>query len=343
MNTRMKLTGLIISLFMMGMLTPLCASGQTAKGSLPDDWTLPLARVTARILDEMGNPLSGAMVSLSFSEPRSSSSTVKKPGLTDTNGEFFGEGYSDGVLGTLCTKDGYYLGMVPIPVFKNAVDKRWQPWGATYTTVLRKIENPIPMYARSAVVKVPVQGKPCGYDLKEGDWVAPWGKGLIADFVFTAESRYTNYNQFDASMKLAFSSPLDGIQPANLPPEYAYSEFIWHRQAPETGYLPGYGQEKGMPGKHYQIPSAPSVRRLEDVENQKFYFRVRTVEKDGKIISALYGKLAAGFEMRIPNQQEVKIVLKYYLNPTPLDRNMEFDVKQNLFNNLKFDEQPRKP
>lgn len=98
-----------------------------------------------------------------------------------------------------------------------------------------------------------------------------------------------------------------------------------------------------MPGKHYQIPSAPSVRRLEDVENQKFYFRVRTVEKDGKIISALYGKLAAGFEMRIPNQQEVKIVLKYYLNPTPLDRNMEFDVKQNLFNNLKFDEQPRKP
>lgn len=310
----MKPTDLVLSLFVMCMLTPLCASGQTAKGSLPGDWTLPLARVSARVLDEQGNPLSGAMVSLSFSEPRSGSSTVKKRGLTDTNGEFSGEGYSDGVLGTLCTKDGYYLGMVPIPGFKNAVDKQWQPWNATYTTVLRKIEKPIPMYARIAVVNVPIQGKPCGYDLKEGDWVAPWGKGLIGDLVFTVESRYTNYNHFDASMKLAFSNPLDGIQPADLTPEYAYSEFIWHRQAPATGYLPSYEQEKGMPGKHYQIPSAPGIRRLEDVEKQKFYFRVRTVEKGGKIASALYGKLAAGFEMRIPNQQEVKIVFSSLLS-----------------------------
>ena len=47
--------------------------------------------------------------------------------------------------------------------------------------------------------------------------------------------------------------------------------------------------------------------------------------------------------MRIPNQQEVRIVLNYCLNPTPLDRNMEFDLKQNLFKNLKFDERPRNP
>lgn len=339
----MKPTDLVLSLFMMCMLTPLCASGQTAKGSLPDDWTLPVARVTARVLDEQGNPLSGAMVSLSFSEPRSGSSTVKKLGLTDTNGEFSGEGYSDGVLGTLCTKDGYYLGMVPIPVFKNAVDKRWQPWNATYTTVLRKIEKPIPMYARIAVVNVPVQAKPCGYDLKEGDWVAPWGRGLIADFVFTAESLYTNRNSYTASMKLTFSNTLDGIQPANLPSDYAHSDFIWHRKAPETGYNSGYEQQKRTPKMHYLIPSIPGVHRTEDIQNQKFYFRVRTVEEDGKIASALYGKLAAGFEMLIPNDKELKIVLIYYLNPKPLDRNMEFDLKQNLFKNLKFEEQPRRP
>ena len=80
-----------------------------------------------------------------------------------------------------------------------------------------------------------------------------------------------------------------------------------------------------------------------NIEKQKFYFRVRTIEKDGKLVSAFYGKLSAGLEMLIPNQQEVRIVLNYFLNPTPLDRNMEFDLKQNLFKNLKFDEQPRKP
>ena len=98
-----------------------------------------------------------------------------------------------------------------------------------------------------------------------------------------------------------------------------------------------------MPGKHYQIPGVPGVQRLEDVQRQKFYFRVRTDEKDGRIVSALYGKLSAGFEMRIPDQQELKIVLYYYLNPTPLDRNMEFDLEKNLFKNLSPMERPRKP
>ncbi len=192
-------------------------------------------------------------------------------------------------------------------------------------------------------MRVPAQGRPCGFDLKEADWVAPWGKGIVADFVFTAESHYTNRNGYTASMKLTFSNPLDGIQPANLPPEYANSDFIWHRTAPETGYLSEYEQNKVTPKMHYLIPTVPGVHRNEDIEKQKFYFRVRTIEKDGKLVSAFYGKLSAGLEMLIPNQQEVRIVLNYFLNPTPLDRNMEFDLKQNLFKNLKFDEQPRKP
>ncbi len=233
--------------------------------------------------------------------------------------------------------------MVPIPIFKNAVNNRWQPWDATYATVLRKIEKPIPMYARIANVKVPAQGTPCGFDLKEADWVAPWGKGLVPDFLFTVRSSYANYRQFDASMKLALSNSLDGIQPANLPKEFGYGEFIWHRLSPEGGYVSSYEQENGMPRKHYEIPTAPEVHDLDDVKKQKFYFRVRTVEKNGKIVSALYGKLSAGFEMRIPNEQEVRIVLNYYLNPTALDRNMEFDLKQNLFTNLTLVEQPRRP
>lgn len=331
---------LVLLLFGPAIFLPATGPGQVVASK---DWTLPMARVNARVLDEQGHPLSGVTVSLEFSEPRSGSSPVHKRGLTDTTGLFSGEGNTDGAMGTKCTKDGYYLGWFSIPAFTNVVKGRWQPWDATYASIIRKIEDPIPMYARTAVVNVPVHGKPCGYDLKEGDWVAPWGKGLVADLVFTAESHYTNYNHFDASMKLAFSNPLDGIQPANLLAEYAYSEFIWHRQAPETGYLPSYEQEKGMPTEHYQIPSAPDIRRLEDVEKQKLYFRVRTVEKDGEIVSALYGKLAAGFEMRIPNQQEVKIVLNYCLNPTSLDRNMEFDLKQNLFKNLPPLERPRKP
>jgi len=79
--------------------------------------------------------------------------------------------------------------------------------------------------------------------------VAPWGEGLVPDFVFTMNCNYTNFNHQDVSMKLTFSNPLDGIQPANLPKEYAYSTFIWHSQAPEAGYLGSYEMEFGLPNR----------------------------------------------------------------------------------------------
>ena len=240
-------------------------------------------------------------------------------------------------------KAGYYLGVFPILAFTNTVDNRWQPWDATYTSILRKIENPVPMYAKKVFLHVPQVGKPCGFDLKEGDWVAPWGKGLVPDFVFTLQCAYTNFDHQDVSMKLTFSNPLDGIQPANLPKEYAYSTFIWHRQAPETGYVGNYEMEFGLPNKGFKVPGVAKNNSIEAVEALKYYFRVRTVERDGKIVSALYGKLSQGFFIGAMNPTNVNVRTCYYLNPTPLDRNMEFDLKQNQFKNLKFDEQPRKP
>ena len=62
--------------------------------------------------------------------------------------------------------------------------------------------------------------------------------------------------------------------------------------------------------------------------NRNYLFRVRTVVDDkGNIVSAHYGKIYGDF-----------MEFKYYLNPTPNDRNVEFDPKQNLLKNLKSDE-----
>jgi hypothetical protein len=34
-------------------------------------------------------------------------------------------------------------------------------------------------------LRIPKFNKPIGYDLEKGDWVSPYGKGLINDFIFT--------------------------------------------------------------------------------------------------------------------------------------------------------------
>ena len=51
----------------------------------------------------------------------------------------------------------------------------------------------------------------------------------------------------------------------------------------------------GLPDKFFQIPGGRKIRTIEGVEALKYYFRVRTVEKNRQIVSALYGKLSKVF------------------------------------------------
>ena len=67
--------------------------------------------------------------------------------------------------------------------------------------------------------------------------------------------------------------------------------------------------------------------------NRNYFFRVRTVKNDeGNIVSAYYGKIYGDF-----------MQFSYYLNPTPNDRNIEFDPKQNLISSLDALEQVSAP
>ena len=78
----------------------------------------------------------------------------------------------------------------------------------------------------------------------------------------------------------------------------------------------------GMSGLQGQ-PSKTSANK-----DRNFYFRVRTVtDKDGKIISAHYGKIYGDFPSFI-----------HYFNGTANDRNLEFDIGRNLLGNLKRSE-----
>jgi hypothetical protein len=69
-------------------------------------------------------------------------------------------------------------------------------------------------------------------------------------------------------------------------------------------------------------------------KDKRYYFRTRTKVVNGKIVSGLYGKIRD--QIRIDPKKKggfCAVEFTYYLNPTPLDRNMEFDRKKNLFPN----------
>jgi len=171
---------------------------------------------------------------------------------------------------------------------------------------------------------------PIGFDLMAADWVGPYGKGSVADFIFTVSQSVpftSRQSPFDVTMTISFSNKGDGIQSIRVPLNKG-SDLRLPRYAPETGYEATLVKEAKRPAEGQPIDSG-----LRD--DQNYFFRVRTVmDENGKIKSALYGKLIGDVTVDVFHSKTALIQFSYCLNPNPNDRNMEFDTKKNLFGRL---------
>lgn len=102
--------------------------------------------------------------------------------------------------------------------------------------------------------------------------------------------------------------------------------------APEVGY------SALSPKRVYQPVGKPQHSDIQ--QDQNYFFRVRTMKDDkGNIVSALYGKIYGDFQF----DERGRVTFTYYLNPTPNDRNVEFNPKKNLFTDLSAREQVHEP
>src|SRR5947208_2145520 len=108
---------------------------------------VPLAKLTVKAVDELGSPIQGARVTLTFFD-QATKEGLPVDGLTDSTGLFSAESRSAPTLGGEVQKSGYYVGGFPFKPFREAKDGRWQPWNPTVESVLRKIEKPEAVYAR---------------------------------------------------------------------------------------------------------------------------------------------------------------------------------------------------
>ena len=218
----------------------------------------------------------------------------------------------------------------------------WQPDNLVATIRLQRVERPIPLFVKR-VAKVtrgvftadifPKGEDTLRYDLLMGDWLAPVGTGRVADVTFTrhpredlgegvngADVRGPSYRD---SMTVRFPGEGNGLVELHPPPSYR----LRIRTAPEDGYRSEYLCWRG------------TNRKLEDDsnydENRCFCFRIRTRRDDrGRIVGAYYGKIYGDitfvYQFRPEFVPVASVYMSYYLNPTPLDRNLEWDRKTNL-------------
>ncbi|RHW74807.1 hypothetical protein [Colwellia sp. RSH04] len=289
---------------------------------------LPTAKYTILVVDEQGVPIEGADASISFMRPKSDGWGGKPSfvaGKTDKDGLYTGQGATQqyGVYGA--SAKGYYGTSFKYNGFTGVSGilgfRKWQPWNPTLKVVLKKIKNPIPMYAYYVnKVDIPKIDEVIGYDLKKHDWVSPYGKGIISDLRFKLEDDFVDNNNYKTTLTLNFSNGEDGLQ--KFLTESVGSRLLSNHKAPLSYYQNTLIQKKSKEGNNRRV----TTYKVGD--NTNYYFRVRCAEDD--LESCLYGKMYGNIEF-----SATTISFKYFLNPSQGDTNVEFDPKRNLFKKLK--------
>ncbi len=330
----------ILSFLTLVTLAAGCAFGQAELGS--HTWT-----ATVKVVNDNDQPVEGANVSVSYFLPASETQNTDKQwdeikGLSDADGTFTAS-HTDGSLslGIHAQKGGYYSTYLDHELYlpgqfdEQTVAANRNP---TLKVVLKKIGNPIPMYANRVDIahkEKPALDKQIGFDLMAGDWIAPYGKGRNADMFFTwhvdqdmnvvpALGTHDNRGS-DSKLTISFPNSGDGIQEFDVPGRFGNegSELRSPQKAPAEGY------ESQLIKLQSWHPDRASTNTYDHI-HKNYFLRVQTVlDENGKVKSALYGKIYGDFDE----------VFSTYLNPEPNSRNMEFDPKQNLSQNKK----PREP
>ena len=218
----------------------------------------------------------------------------------------------------------------------------WQPDNLVATIRLQRVEHPIPLCVknvgdhinRSKVGHWNGTNMVFRYDFVKGDYLPPDGKGEIADIVIDSQVTYletTNiYREaktfFDLTTKISLPGVGNGLIPVITNPK----DGIKLRIAPPDGYGHVFNLKCGT----RKEPSGAAVfrkRYSESDPNRCHYFRIRSrFDEKGNLVEAYYGKIYGDFKISGSLENGCSAEFLYSLNPTALDRNLEWDMKNNL-------------
>lgn len=169
----------------------------------------------------------------------------------------------------------------------------------------------------------------------------PYGSGEKADVFFELNGYWNSYEDRDSRLTISFPKEGDGI--AEFEPDLE-SKLI----SPHEAFAEGYSRSKNwrkqmIPNPEYSPQDGvyeKIIQMNETVPPAYYFFRIRTaLDEDGNIVSSNYGKIYGNllFDGATRIERFDGIILSYYVNPAPNDRNLEFDRRRNLANPDKVD------
>lgn len=273
------------------------------------------AKIVYRVVDDEGNLITNTTVHGQWQNdyPRK---TWKEGFVTDCNGEFIAKEKVGGRFGFYVKKEGYYLSSTGVDfhwregVSPLVKDGKWQPYGEHRTLVVKRKKDPVDEpTTKFSGLTVPATNVWLGLDMETYKWVKPYGDGAHSDMLLRFNSDPINKYEVNwATMDVSFTNnPYAGFY---ILPKDGFSEMksVYHadtNMAFRTEIT-------------YSIGRLPKDDNLLD-DGHYMVFRTRTtVNDEGKLVSAHYGKIYGRWD--IWDGTEVRML---FFNTTPNDTNLE--------------------
>lgn len=237
------------------------------------------------------------------------------------------------------------------------ISYKCEPYDCVYTTILQRVEHPIPLYVHHAILdgrRECVGGfdgtnSVLRFDFVVGDWLPPEGKGEHADMTVTTELKIGEVLQIWRSHKTTFYDFISSIEfsgEGNGLVEKSIAGLncgIRIRTAPEAGYAHSKVMRFGRRRKNTTSVGIYPEYYTDSDDDRCYIFRIRSrYDEDGNLVEAYYGKIYGDFRFKGTDESGFNgMHFLYYLNPTPNDRNLEWDMKNNLCEKpLRLDYEP---
>ncbi len=294
--------------------------------------------IELRVIGDNGDPIAGANALISFMRSGNGNSKVYE-GATGEDGKFSARDRI--VIGAFVqvTKPGFY---------DSVIQSGFGDEDHSRDVIMRRVKNPVSLVVREVELAVPDAEGAIGFDLAAGDWVRPFGDGLLADIniefakwlngldysgaklekvlemskraaaarneVWTQSDFQRRVGQWDAKLEITF--PTEGGGVIELADGFVpYCGLTMPYEAPEGGY-----------GESLERESSTYDSSKISHTHAPLFLRTRVEVRDGAIVRAHFAKIPDGISV----DARGSLKFRYYFNPRENDRNLEFDPARNL-------------
>ena len=293
-----------------------------------------MAKLELHVVDENDTPVANANVSVIMGMI---STAYRINGQTDTNGVFIIKGKTKGnEIIILSKKEGYYNSKQKLCFIKMGEERqvkngKWQPYGEKVTVVLRKVKNTnhnLINFGDEYDLKYTQKfSEWIGFDLKENDFVNPFGKGKVADFEIFIEKDYNNDKKYiGMDVNIRFTEPYAGYYVVE---KNKCSNF-------DGVYFAETNSTFATTERFFTELMSNNERKTYTFDNSKSWV-VRSrcvVDDDGKLVSANYSIISDFLYGRDDGGNKFCVRLHGYFNPIPNDTNLEHKVRRWDYNVL---------